>query len=89
MKQKRWPNSLLQATLLTLMAGTSLTAQANECASISDNMKRLACFDSLFPGQPVTAEKPGSNAADIGRAVGQQQERTNGDLVRNFRGVVQ
>ena len=31
----------------------------------------------------------GSNAADIGRAVGQQQERTNGDLVRNFRGVVQ
>lgn len=63
MKQKRWPNALLQATLLTLMAGTSLTAQANECASISDNMKRLACFDSLFPGQPVTPEKPGSNAA--------------------------
>lgn len=31
----------------------------------------------------------GSNAADIGRAVGQQQERTNGDLVRNFRGAVQ
>lgn len=31
----------------------------------------------------------GSNAADIGRAVGQQQERTNGDIVRNFRGAVQ
>lgn len=60
MTQEKQTRSVVHASFILLMAGSTLPALANDCATIGDNVQRLACFDKLFPARTALPEKLGS-----------------------------